>query len=278
MTILDGKKLKQEILDQLKEEVSKLSTKPKLVVIQVGDDHASTIYVNQKEQIANYVGYKYEYIQLKENISEEEMLTIINKLNNDPEVTGILVQMPLPIHLDSKKIQNKINYLKDVDGLNSINAGKLLRNEDTLIPCTAIGIIDLLNKYNIKIEGEHVVIIGRNDFIGKPLTNLFINNDATVTLCHSKTKNLKNITQTADILVVAVGQPNFITEDMVKDNATIIDVGINRIGNKLSGDVDFTNVSKKVKYITPVPGGVGPMTVAELGQNLLKAYQNQSNT
>jgi len=273
MTILDGKKLKQEILEELKGEVLKLELKPKLVVIQVGTDPASDVYVNQKEKMANYIGYNYEHIKFEENVSEEELLSRIDKLNDDKEVSGILVQMPLPNHLNSKIIQNRISHLKDVDGLTDLNAGKLIHGEDTLVSCTPMGILDILTIYNIPLKGEHVVIVGRSDLVGKPLANLLLNNDATVTICNSKTKNLKDITKTADILIVAIGKKHFITEDMVKYDATVIDVGINRVDGKLYGDVDFDNVSKRAKYITPVPGGVGPMTVAELGKNVLKAYK-----
>lgn len=273
MIILDGKKLKQEILDELKEEVSNLLIKPKLVVIQVGDDPASDVYVKQKEKMAEYIGYNFEHIKLSSKISEEELLTLIDKLNDDKEVSGILVQMPLPSQINAKTVQNRVIAYKDVDGLTDINAGKLVHNNDTLISCTPMAIVDLLKEYNISIKGKHVVIVGRSDLVGKPLINLFLNNDATVTVCHSKTNNLESITKLADILVIAIGNKEFIKAYMVKDNAVVIDVGINRDNNKLYGDVDFSNVSKKASYITPVPGGVGPMTVAELAKNVLKAYK-----
>lgn len=273
MIILDGKKLKQKILDELKEEVTKLLIKPKLVVIQVGEDPASSVYVKQKEKMSEYIGYNFEHIKLSSNVLEKELLTLIDKLNVDKEVSGILVQMPLPSQINAKVVQNRVIASKDVDGLTDINAGKLVHNNDTLISCTPMGIIDLLKEYNIPITGKHVVIVGRSDLVGKPLINLFLNNDATVTVCHSKTNNLESITRLADILVVAIGNKEFIKDNMVKNNAVVIDVGINRDNNKLYGDVDFDNVSKKVSYITPVPGGVGPMTVAELAKNVLKAYK-----
>ena len=273
MIILDGKKLKQEILDELKEEVSNLLIKPKLVVIQVGDDPASDVYVKQKGKMAEYIGYNFEHIKLPSDILEEELLTLIDKLNDDKEVSGILVQMPLPSQINAKTVQNRVIASKDVDGLTDINTGKLVHNNDTLISCTPMGIVDLLKEYNISIKGKHVVIVGRSDLVGKPLINLFLNNDATVTVCHSKTNNLESITKLADILIVAIGNKEFVKADMVKDNAVVIDVGINRENNKLYGDVDFSNVSKKSSYITPVPGGVGPMTVAELAKNVLKAYK-----
>ena len=273
MTILDGKKLKQKILDELKEEVNNLSIKPKLVVIQVGDDPASSVYVKQKEKMAKYIGYNFEHIQLPLKTKEEELINLIDKLNIDTEVSGILVQMPLPSQINPKVVQNKIVASKDVDGLTDINTGKLVHNTLTLTSCTPMGIIDLLKEYNISIKGKHVVIVGRSDLVGKPLINLFLNNDATVTVCHSKTNNIASITRLADILVVAIGNKEFIKDNMVKNNAVVIDVGINRDNNKLYGDVDFDNVSKKASYITPVPGGVGPMTVAELAKNVLKAYK-----
>ncbi len=273
MIILDGKKLKQKILDELKEEVTKLLIKPKLVVIQVGEDPASSVYVKQKEKMSEYIGYNFEHIKLSSDVLEKELLTLIDKLNVDKEVSGILVQMPLPSQINAKVVQNRVIASKDVDGLTDINAGKLVHNNDTLISCTPMGIIDLLKEYNIPITGKHVVIVGRSDLVGKPLINLFLNNDATVTVCHSKTNNLESITRLADILVVAIGNKEFIKDNMVKNNAVVIDVGINRDNNKLYGDVDFDNVSRKVSYITPVPGGVGPMTVAELAKNVLKAYK-----
>ncbi len=272
MELLDGKSVKKQILEELKEKITKLDRKPGLVVIQVGEDPASKVYVGQKEKMSNDLGYKYEHIKLNEKVEEKEVLDIINKLNNDDTVDGILVQMPLPKHLDSKKIQNTIDKNKDVDGLCDINAGKLSHNVDTLVPCTPKGVMDILKHYNIEVEGANVVIVGRSDLVGKPLASLMINNNATVTICHSKTKNLESFTKNADILIAAVGKKGIITSNMVKDNAVVIDVGINRVDGKLYGDVDFEGVKDKVSYITPVPGGVGQMTVAELGKNVLKAY------
>ena len=273
MIILDGKNLKQKILDELKQEVSKLSTKPKLVVIQVGEDPASNVYVKQKGKMAEYIGYNFEHIKLPSNVLEEELLTLIDKLNNDKEISGILVQMPLPSQINTKIVQNRVIASKDVDGLTDINTGKLVHNVDALVSCTPMGIVDLLKEYNISIKGKHVVIVGRSDLVGKPLINLFLNEDATVTTCHSKTNNLESITRLADILVVAIGKKEFIKDNMVKEGAVVIDVGINRHNDRLYGDVDFDTVSKKASYITPVPGGVGPMTVAELAKNVLNAYK-----
>lgn len=277
MVILDGKKLKEKKLEQLKNEVTKIDEKLTLAVIQVGEDPASCIYVEQKKKMAEYVGYNFSHIKLDNNITEEELINIIDKLNNDDLVTGIIVQMPLPKHINETIIQNKVLYYKDVDGLSDINAGKLVHNRNSLVSCTPIGILSLLKEYNIKIESSHVVIVGRSNLVGKPLVNVFLNEDATVSICHSKTKNLASITKVADILIVAVGNKHLIKKDMVKEGAIVIDVGINRVDNKLYGDVDFEDVKDKTSYITPVPGGVGPMTVTELGVNVLKAYKMRND-
>ena len=265
------------MLNELKEKVKLLDRKLGLAVIQIGEDPASSVYVRNKNKMAEDLNYNFKHIHLDEKVSEEEVLKEIDKLNKDNNIDGILVQMPIPKHLNAKKIQNKIDPLKDVDGLTDINMGKLSHNIDSLIPCTPMGIISLLKYYNIPIEGKNVVIVGRSDLVGRPLASLMINNNATVTLCHSKTDNLKKYTKMADILVVAIGKPNFITGDMVKKNSTIIDVGINRTDNGLVGDVDFDSVKDKVKFITPVPGGVGQMTVLELGRNVYKAYLLRNN-
>lgn len=269
--ILEGKTLKEKVLNDLSNEISTLDTKPTLVVIQVGEDPASKVYVSQKEKMANRVGYNFIHEKLEETITEEELIDIINKYNNDEEVDGILVQMPLPKHINENTIQNAIDYKKDVDGLTDLNAGRLLHNKDSLVACTSMGIIELLKYYNIDIQSKNVVIVGRSNLVSKPLYSLFINENATVTMCHSKTIDLPKYTKEADILVVAVGKPKFITRDMVKENSIIIDVGINRVDGKLYGDVDFENI-KDIADITPVPGGVGQMTVAMLGENVKKAY------
>lgn len=272
MNILDGRQAKIEILKSLKDQIEKINPKLGLVVIQVGEDAASDVYVHQKEKMANSLNYDFSHLKLPENVSEEELLNLINELNQNDNVDGILVQMPIPKHLNAKKIQNAINPLKDVDGLTDINMGKLIHGTDSLVPCTPAGILDLLNLNNIEIAGKNVVIIGRSDLVGKPLAALLTNQNATVTLCHSKTNNLKEYTKLADILIVAIGKPNFITADYLKEGSVVIDVGINRLeNNKLCGDVDFASVAPHTSYITPVPGGVGPMTVAELAKNTYKA-------
>ena len=271
--LLDGKEVKLKVLKELKEKLSLLDEKLGLVVIQVGDDPASNVYVRQKNKMAENLGYNFNHIKLESNITEEELLNIIKELNNNDSVDGILVQMPIPKNLNARKIQNAILPDKDVDGLTDINMGKLVHNRNTLVPCTPMGIIDLLDHYNIPIEGKNVVVIGRSDLVGKPMATLMTNRNATVTLCHSKTKNLEFYTQNADILVAAIGIPKYIKKEMIKEGAVIIDVGINRLeDNTLCGDVDFDNVKDKASYITPVPGGVGQMTVAELALNTYKAH------
>ena len=266
MELLDGKKVRSELLEELKEDIEGIDRPLGLTVIQVGEDPGSTVYVGQKKKLAESLGYNFNHIDLDENIEEKELISIIDKLNEDDKVDGIIVQMPIPKHLDSKKIQNRVLPEKDVDGLTDINMGRLVHNVDS-------GIIEILNKYNIEIKGKNVVIVGRSDLVGKPLANLFLNNDATVTVCHSKTNNLIDICKTADILVAAIGKSKFITSDYIKEDAVVIDVGINRgEDGKLSGDVDFEDVKDEVSYITPVPGGVGPMTVAELMKNTYKAH------
>ena len=278
MELLDGKTVKKEVLEEIRSLTKELDRPLGLVVIQVGDDEASKVYVRQKEKMAEDLEFNFKHIKLPEEVRQDELLNIIDGLNEDDTIDGILVQMPIPKHLDSKIVQNRILPHKDVDGLTDINAGLLVHNKDSLVPCTPQGIIDLLEYYKIPIEGKNVTIVGRSDLVGKPLANLMTNNNATVTLCHSKTNNLDFFTKNADILVAAVGQPKLIKGDQVKDGAVIIDVGINRQDDgKLCGDVDFDSVKDKVSYITPVPGGVGQMTVAELAKNTYKAYLLRKN-
>lgn len=273
MKLLDGKIVKKTVLAELKEKVSKEKRPLGLVVIQVGEDPASVVYVRQKAKMAEKVGFNFNHIKLDSSVSEEELLNKIDEFNNDDNVDGILVQMPIPKHLNPKIIQNAISPLKDVDGLTDINMGKLMHNEEALVPCTPLGIMDLLKHYGIEVAGKRVVVVGRSDLVGKPMLALMINADATVTLCHSKTKDMSKITKKADILIVAVGKANFIKAEDIRNGCVVIDVGINRMSDgSLCGDVDFNSVKDKVSYITPVPGGVGQMTVAELGMNTYKAY------
>lgn len=273
LKLLDGKVVKTMALEGLKKLVNEIERPLGLTVIQVGDNASSNIYIKQKRKMAEFLGFNFNHIKLEDDVTLEGILRIIDELNNDEKVDGILVQMPVSEHLDSKVIQNAINPLKDVDGLTDINMGKLVHKKECLVPCTALGIMELLNYYNIPVISKNVVVVGRSDLVGRPVAELLINASATVTLCHSKTKDLASITRGADILIVAVGKSRLITKDMVKDGAVVIDVGINKLEDgSLCGDVDFENVKDKCSYITPVPGGVGQMTVLELGFNTYKAY------
>ena len=277
--IINGKELAKNIRLKLKEEVEELKKaeiNPKLAVIMVGDDKASKVYVKNKSNACEEVGVEFEEYLLPANTKMKELLELIEKLNNDVTVHGILVQSPLPEELDANEAFKTISPKKDVDGFNPINVGKLSLNQECFVSCTPFGIIKMLETYNIPIEGANAVIIGRSNIVGKPLAKCLLNKNATVTVCHSKTKNLKEITSKADILVAAIGKPKFVTADMVKEGATVIDVGINRMEDgKLVGDTDFENIKEKVSYITPVPGGVGPMTIAMLMYNVVKAAKQQ---
>lgn len=277
--IIDGKELAKNIRLKLKEEVvelKKADINPKLAVVMVGDDKASKIYVKNKSKACQEIGIDYEEYLLPANTKMDELLELIEKLNNDETIHGILVQSPLPVRLDANEAFRKISPKKDVDGFNPINVGKLSLNQDCFVSCTPFGIIKMLETYNIPIEGANAVVIGRSNIVGKPLAKCLLNKNATVTICHSKTKNLKEITSKADILVAAIGKPKFVTEDMVKEGAAVIDVGINRMDDgKLVGDTDFENIKEKASYITPVPGGVGPMTIAMLMYNVVKAAKQQ---
>ena len=272
MTIMNGKELRDKTLKGLKKKVDKLGTTLGLAVIQVGTDEASTVYVNQKRKMAHEMGYKFVYKLFTKNISEKNLIREIDILNKDDSIDGILVQMPLPEHINPKVIQNSIDVNKDVDGLTLTSIGRLINNEEGLVPCTPKGIVALLDYYKVPIKGKNVVVIGRSMLVGKPVANLLLNRDATVALCHSKTKDIKAYTKNADIVIVAVGKAGFLKRDMIKKDAVVIDVGINRIEGKLCGDVDYDNVSKKASLITPVPGGVGPMTIAELANNVYEAH------
>lgn len=274
-TLIDGKSIKKIILDELKEEVSKLEEKPKLVVIQVGNNEASNVYIKQKAKMAEHIGYGYEHIKLEEDTTTDKILEIIDRLNKDDNVNGVMVQMPLPKQIDTDIIQNAVIPIKDVDGLSDMNAGLLFHNKDALYSCTPYGVMELLKRYNISLEGKNAVVVGRSNLVGKPMGMMLLNAGATVTVCHSKTKDIEKITKKADILISCVGKAKFITKDMVKKGSVVIDVGITRSEEGLCGDVDFLEVALNTKYITPVPGGVGPMTVAMLGMNVMKAYKEQ---
>ena len=277
--ILNGKEFAKKVRKQVKEEVEALKEKgvnPKLAVIMVGNNSSSEVYVRNKSKACEKTGIEFEEFLMGENTEENELLELIEKLNHDDSIHGILLQSPVPKHIDINKAFRKISPDKVVDGFNPINVGKLSLNQDCFVSCTPFGIIKMLEAYNIPIEGAHAVIIGRSNIVGKPLAKCLLNKNATVTVCHSKTKNLKEITKQADILIAAIGKPRFVTEDMVKEGATVIDVGINRMDDgKLLGDTDFENIKDKVSYITPVPGGVGPMTIAMLMHNVVKAAKQQ---
>lgn len=274
--ILDGKSLADKITQNLKNEVSKLDKKPKLAVILVGDNPASEIYVRNKEKRAVEIGFESLVLPLPKDISEENLLEHIYILNEDENINAILIQLPLPAHLNKQRIMEAIEPIKDVDGFTSYNFGRLaLGYKPYSYPCTPKGIIRLLDEYNIEIEGKNALVIGRSIIVGKPVSLLLQSRNATVTTAHSKTKNLKELASKADIIVSAVGKPRFITADYVKENAIIVDVGINRTENGLCGDVDFVNVKEKTSFITPVPKGVGPMTIAMLMENTLELYKIQ---
>lgn len=272
--IIDGKKVSSDLKNELIEKVKKLNKKLKLVVVSVGNDPASRVYVGQKEKRAHEVGYDFFNLHF-DSIDEENLIKEIEKLNEDKEVTGIIVQLPLPDNLDKNKILNTINPLKDVDGLTNDNFIKLIKKEESLIPCTPKGVVSLLDYYNIDLLNKKVVIVGRSELVGLPLFHLLLNKNATVTMCHSRTKDLSEYTKEADLLIVAVGKKELITADMVKDGAVVVDVGINRINNKLYGDVS-SDCFDKVSLMTPVPGGVGPMTVISLMENVYRANTLQS--
>ena len=281
MNILDGKKCSQEILDKIKEKVDNLKSSnkrvPGLAVIIVGNNPASKIYVNSKVKACEKVGFYSKAIFLDENISQAELLENIQSLNNDENIDGILVQLPLPKHLNEDEICNAIDTSKDVDGFKAENLGKvMLGKEDGMVPCTPQGIMYLLDSIkDINLYGMNGVVIGRSNIVGKPISSLLINRGVTTTVCNSRTKNIEDVLRNADIIIAALGKPKFLKENMVKEGAIIIDVGINRVDGKLCGDVDFENVSKLASFITPVPGGVGPMTIAMLLNNTLRAYDKR---
>ena len=276
--ILDGKKLRDKLLDDLKLKIDNLETKPSLAVILVGEDAASKIYVNNKRKMAEKIGIASQIITYPTTVREEELLTKINELNNDGSVNAILVQLPLPKHIDKFKIINAISPLKDVDGFTSENSGKLFSGQKPYAyPCTPKGILLLLDEYGINPEGKHVVVIGRSNIVGKPLAVMLLNRNATVTVCHSKTKNLAEITKTADILVSAVGEKVIEDSSMMKVDSIMVDVGIFKDENgKTRGDVNFDEISKVTSYISPVPGGVGPMTIASLMINTFELFELQN--
>ncbi|MHA2502501.1 MAG: bifunctional methylenetetrahydrofolate dehydrogenase/methenyltetrahydrofolate cyclohydrolase FolD [Candidatus Kariarchaeaceae archaeon] len=276
MELIDGKAVAASIREELKEEIAAMETKPKLVVVLVGDDAASKVYVGMKERDATEIGMEGSVIRKPANTSQEELERIITQLNRDETVHGILLQLPIPDHLDEARALDLINPDKDVDGLHDVNVGRLHNKKDGLRPCTPSGVMELLRRYDVDTSGKRAVVIGRSNLVGKPVARMLEQANATVTLCHSRTKDLDQVCRGAEILVVAAGRPNMVTADMVSDGAVVIDVGINRVDGKLVGDVDFEQVKLKASKITPVPGGVGPMTRAVLLQNCLKAMRIQN--
>ncbi|WP_163184266.1 bifunctional methylenetetrahydrofolate dehydrogenase/methenyltetrahydrofolate cyclohydrolase FolD [Neobacillus sedimentimangrovi] len=279
--IINGKEIAEKKKQEIAEEVKRLKSQgvtPGLAVILVGNNHASRTYVTNKQKTCQELGMNSVLIEMPEEVSEDELLSRIEELNHDPQIHGILVQLPLPAHINETKVIESISPNKDVDGFHPINIGRMMTGQNTFLPCTPYGIMVLLEETGISIEGKHVVVVGRSNIVGKPAGQLFLNQHATVTYCHSRTKDLKVHTKQADILVAAVGIPNFITADHVKEGAIVIDVGINRNeAGKLCGDVAFDEVSKKASYITPVPKGVGPMTITMLMYNTLKSAAESIN-
>lgn len=275
MYIMDGKETSKELKEEIKQQVKELPSKPKLLVILVGDDPASKVYVASKEKASRNCGIDAETIVLDENVSQKEIIDCIEKANRDKSINAILVQLPLPDHINTKAVIEAIDPLKDVDGLTSLNQGKLFLGLNGIVPCTPKGIMHLFEKYNVDLTGKNAIVIGRSLLVGKPLSMLLLAKNATVTIAHSKTKNLKELCLGMDIIVSAVGKPKMITADMVKEGAIVIDVGINRVHNTLVGDVDYLSVCDKCARITPVPGGVGPMTIACLLENVVECYKMQ---
>lgn len=275
MILIDGKKVSEAVRSEIKAEtaefIKKTGVQPGLAVIIVGNNPASEIYVRNKIKATEEAGMKSFCYRLSENAKEEELRDLIQNLNSDDAVNGILVQLPLPKHMDEKRVLSLIDVKKDVDGFSAYQMGKLVLGTPELIACTPHGVMELLHYYNIPISGKRAVVIGRSNIVGKPMAQLLMAENATVTVCHSRTQNLAEVVREGDIVVAAIGKAEFITADMIKDGAVVIDVGMNRTDNGLKGDVDFTEVSKKASYITPVPGGVGPMTITMLLKNTLKA-------
>jgi len=279
---LNGKELAQQLRNEMKDDVVALQNKgitPQLTVILVGDNPASMSYVNGKKKASAEVGIDSNIINLSADITEKTLLEEIDKLNEDPTVHGILVQLPLPDHIQEQHIIEAISPQKDVDGFHPINIGKMMTNQNTFLPCTPYGIMTILESKSIQVEGKDAVVIGRSNIVGKPIGQLLLNANATVTYCHSRTKNLKDYTQNADILIVAMGKPHVIDASYVKEGAVIIDVGINRLSDgSLTGDVDFDSAKQKAAYITPVPRGVGPMTIAMLLKNTIQATKELNHS
>lgn len=278
MVLIDGKYVAENCKKNLEERIRRLDKTPGFAVIRIGEDEASKIYVRLKHKMSEELGINFTEFHLEENVTQEELLSLIQSLNNDEAVDGILLQSPIPYHLNILEAFRAISPEKDVDGFNPINVGKLVQKQECFAACTPTGIMTMLKEYGINVEGKHCVVIGRSNIVGRPMAELLLNANATVTVCHSKTQNLKEITKMADLVVVAIGKPKFITADMIKEGAIIIDVGINRVedSKKIVGDVDFEKVKEKCSYITPVPGGVGPMTIMTLMDNVVTACERKN--
>lgn len=278
--MINGKKLAKETREKLKtkcDELKERGINPKFAAIMVGNDNASQIYIRNKSKACEEIGIEFEEYLLSENIEQKELIEKIKELNNRKDIHGILLQSPIPANLDINEAFRTIAPEKDVDGFNPLNIGKLCLNQDTFVSCTPFGIMKMFEAYGIELEGKDVTIIGRSNIVGKPLIQCCLNKNATVTVCHSKTKNLKAHTQNADIIIVAIGKSKFLKADMIKEGAVVIDVGINRDSEgKITGDADFDNILSKASFITPVPGGVGPMTIAMLMNNIIKAAEMQN--
>jgi methylenetetrahydrofolate dehydrogenase (NADP+)/methenyltetrahydrofolate cyclohydrolase len=278
MAIIDGKKIAQDLREQIKNQVATLKRNPGLAVVLVGDDAASQVYVNHKAKACSEVGFYSQKIELSANTPENELLKIIDNLNNDELIDGILVQLPLPEHIDSTKVIAKIDPTKDVDGFHAQNMGMLAQNRPFLSPCTPKGVITLLKTINYDLIGKNAVVVGASNIVGRPMALELINARATVVVCNSKTKNLSEKIKNADLVLVGIGVPEFIKGEWIKEGAVVIDIGINRLeSGKLVGDVEFDKAKERASFITPVPGGVGPMTIATLLENTLIAYTNREN-
>lgn len=278
MILIEGKKVAEKYREKLKEKVKELDGRPSLAVIRVGDDPASEIYIRLKRKMCEEIGIDFTEYHLDKEIEQKDLADLIEKLNVDEKTNAILLQSPIPYHLDILKAFELISPEKDVDGFSPVNVGRLVQGQESFRACTPYGIMMLLKEYNIDIEGKNCVVVGRSNIVGKPMAELLLNANGTITICHSKTKNLEEITKKADILIVAIGNPEFIKGDMVKENAVVIDVGINRIPGtkKIVGDVDFESAKEKTSYITPVPGGVGPMTIIALMKQVVEAFEKQN--
>lgn len=270
--IIEGTEISNKIQEKIKSDVKNCMIRPSVAVIQVGENDAGNSFITAKEKVCSTVGIYFRQYKFEDNVPELTIINKIKELNNDEYVNGIMIQLPLPPQYNEKRLLNTINNGKDVDGLTDINVGRFMNEKKALIPCTALAVARILEENNIDVLGKHVVIVGRSKIVGKPLANLLLSKDATVTICHSKTENLADFTKQADIVIMACGVPKLLKGNMIKDNAVVIDVGINEIDGKICGDVDFDDVSKKASYITPVPNGVGPVTIAMLLENIMMCY------